>query len=138
MSEPTVTIKFTETELKLVNEMIGHHVADWQEQEQLNPAKYNLQKELKHIEDASKPDAAFLEVAQKVQELNQTGKEEEAKELEKKHKDLEDTRKKQMVEVQELLKEESTVQIYTIYSNQLPNDISAEQIMKINKIIIDN
>tara|TARA_Y100000034_G_C6642157_1_gene280738 strand:- start:173 stop:583 length:411 start_codon:yes stop_codon:yes gene_type:complete len=98
----------------------------------------NLQKELKHIEDASKPDAAFLEVAQKVQELNQTGKEEEAKELEKKHKDLEDTRKKQMVEVQELLKEESTVQIYTIYSNQLPNDISAEQIMKINKIIIDN
>mgnify|MGYP003136223116 CR=1 FL=1 len=98
----------------------------------------NLQKELKNIEDASKPDAAFLEVAQKVQELNQTGKEEEAKELEKKHKDLEDTRKKQMVEVQELLKEESTVQIYTIYSNQLPNDISAEQIMKINKIIIDN
>jgi len=50
MSEPTVTIKFTETELKLVNEMIGHHVADWQEQEQLNPAKYNLQKELIKIE----------------------------------------------------------------------------------------
>ena len=98
----------------------------------------NLQKELKHIEDASKPDAAFLEVAQKVQELNQTGKEEEAKELEKKHKDLEDTRKNQMVEGQELLKEEAPVQIYTIYSNQLPNDISAEQIMKINKIIIDN
>jgi len=36
------------------------------------------------------------------------------------------------------LAEESTVQIYTVFSSQLPNDITADQIMKINKIIIDN
>ena len=50
MSEPVVTIKFTESELNLLNEMIGHHISDWQEKEQLNPAKYNLQKELLKIE----------------------------------------------------------------------------------------
>ena len=50
MSEPVVTIKFTQSELTLVNEMIGHHISDWQEKEQLNPAKYNLQKELIKIE----------------------------------------------------------------------------------------
>ena len=98
----------------------------------------NLQKELKHIEDASKPSEEFMKIAQEVQELHKTGKEEEAKKLEESNKSLEEDRQKQMAEVQELLKEEATVQIYTIYSNQLPHDISADQIMKINKIIIDN
>ena len=51
MNEPTVTIKFTQSELKLVNEMIGNHISDWQEKEQLPEAKYNLQKELLKIED---------------------------------------------------------------------------------------
>ena len=51
MPEPTVTIKFTESEVILINEMIGHHVADWQEKEQLNPAKYALQTALLNIED---------------------------------------------------------------------------------------
>ena len=53
MSEPiaVVTIKLTEAELKLINEMIGHHISDWQEKEKLMPAKYNLQKELLKIED---------------------------------------------------------------------------------------
>ena len=98
----------------------------------------NLQKELKHIEDASRPSEEFVKIAQTVQELTQQGKEEEAKQLENDNKSLEEDRKKQMTEVQELLKEKSTVQIYTIYSNQLPHDISAEQVVKINKIIIDN
>ena len=53
MSEPiaVVTIKLTEAELKLINEMIGHHISDWQEKEKHMPAKYNLQKELLKIED---------------------------------------------------------------------------------------
>ena len=51
MSEPVVTIKFTESEIILINQMIGHHIADWQEKEQLNPAKYALQTALIKIED---------------------------------------------------------------------------------------
>ena len=53
MSEPIaiVTIKFTEAELKLINQMIGHYISDWQEKEKLMPAKYNLQKELLKIEE---------------------------------------------------------------------------------------
>ena len=76
MSEPTVTIKFTETELKtlnqmikhhpdsvipqhkrvlkselnLLNEMIGHHISVWEEKEQLPSYKYQLQDELLKIE----------------------------------------------------------------------------------------
>jgi hypothetical protein len=53
MSEPiaVVTIKLTEAELKLINDMIGHHIAEWQEKEKIMSAKYNLQKELLKIED---------------------------------------------------------------------------------------
>ena len=52
MSEPIaiVKIKLTEAELKLVNEMIGHHITDCQEKEKIMPAKYTLQKELLKIE----------------------------------------------------------------------------------------
>ena len=50
MNEPTVTIKLTESELILVNEMIGHHVSDWEEKEQVHPAKLTLQNELLKIE----------------------------------------------------------------------------------------
>ena len=98
----------------------------------------NLQKELKHIDEAGKPSEEFLKVAEEVQALLKDGKEEEAKKMEDENKHLTDERQKQIDELQELLKEESTVNIYTIFSNQLPGDITADQIMRINKIIIDN
>ena len=50
MSEPVVTIKFTESELNLLNEMIGHHISDWEEKEQLPSYKYQLQDEILKIE----------------------------------------------------------------------------------------
>ena len=98
----------------------------------------NLQNELKHIDDAGKPSEEFIKVAEQVQTLMKEGKEDEAKKLEEEKKYLTDERQKQIDELQDLLKEESTVQIYTIFSNQLPGEITADQIMKINKIIIDN
>ena len=58
--------------------------------------------------------------------------------MEEENKSLTDERKKQLDEVAELLKEESTIDIFTVYSNKLPADITADQVMKINKIIIDN
>ena len=98
-----------------------------------------IQKELEHIDKASKPTEEFMKVANKIQTLSkEPGNEEEIKKLEEENKHLTDARKKQLDEVQELLKEESTIDIFTIFSNKLPHDISADQVMKINKIIIDN
>ena len=98
-----------------------------------------IQKELKHIDDASKPSDEFLKVAEEIQTLaKEQGKEEEIKKIEEANKHLTEERQKQLNEVAELLKEEATVDIHTVYSNKLPVDISADQIMKINKIIIDN
>ena len=98
-----------------------------------------IAKELQHIEDASKPTDEFLKVAEEIQALaKETGKEEEIKKLEEANKHLTKERQKQLDEVAELLKEEATINLHTIFSNKLPGDISADQIMKIKKIIIDN
>ncbi len=51
MGEPVVTIKFTESEIILINQMIGHHIADWEEKEKLPQSKYVLQTALIKIED---------------------------------------------------------------------------------------
>jgi len=98
----------------------------------------NLQKELKHIDDAGKPTDEFIQIAEQVQALLKSGKEEEAKKLEEDNKQLTEERQKQIDELQVVLKEESTVNIYTIFSNQLLGDITADQVMRINKIIIEN
>jgi cell fate (sporulation/competence/biofilm development) regulator YlbF (YheA/YmcA/DUF963 family) len=97
-----------------------------------------LQKELEHIDEASKPSEEFMKVSTEVQDCMKNGKEEEAKKLEEENKKLVDERKVQIEEVQVLLKEESTINIYTVYSNQLPGDITADQIMSVRNIIIDN
>ena len=98
-----------------------------------------IQVELDHIDKASQPTEEFIKVANKIQELAKDGsKEEEIKKLEEENKHLTEERQKQLDEVKELLKEESTVNIHTIYSNRLPADITADQVMKIRKIIIDN
>lgn len=99
----------------------------------------NISKELQHIDDASKPTDEFLKVAEQIQSLaKEAGKEEEIKKIEEENTHLTEERKKQLDEVAELLKEEATLDIYTVFSNKLPGDISADQIMKIKKIIIDN
>ena len=48
---PVVTIKLTESELVLLNQMVGHHIADWEEKEKVMQAKYKLQKDLLSIEE---------------------------------------------------------------------------------------
>ena len=50
MSEPTVTIKFTETELQILNQIMEHHIEELENFDEVSPAKSNLQKELKKIE----------------------------------------------------------------------------------------
>ena len=98
-----------------------------------------IQTELQHIDDASKPTEEFIKVAEQIQALaKETGKEEEIKKIEEANNHLTEERKKQLEEVSELLKEEASVELKMITTSKLPSDISADQIMKINKIIIDN
>ena len=47
----TITVKFTLTELQIINEVMGHHVEELEIFDKVSPAKKNLQKQLKKIEE---------------------------------------------------------------------------------------
>lgn len=47
----TITVKFTLTELQIINEVMGHHVEELENFDKVSPAKKNLQKQLKKIEE---------------------------------------------------------------------------------------
>lgn len=50
LGEPVVTIRLTEAEIILINEMIDRHISFREKKEKISPAKYTLQKELLKIE----------------------------------------------------------------------------------------
>ena len=41
----------TKSEVILLNQMVGNHIADWEEKEKLPAAKYKLQKDLIKVEE---------------------------------------------------------------------------------------
>tara|TARA_Y100000588_G_scaffold373375_1_gene447134 strand:+ start:592 stop:864 length:273 start_codon:yes stop_codon:yes gene_type:complete len=47
----TITVKFTLTELQIINEVMGHHIEELENFDKVSPAKKNLQKQLKKIEE---------------------------------------------------------------------------------------
>ena len=51
MKEPTVTIKLTLTELQILNEVMEHHLEEIENFDKVSPAKKNLKKQLKKIEE---------------------------------------------------------------------------------------
>ena len=51
MKEPTVTIKLALTELQILNEVMEHHVEEIENLDKVSPAKKNLKKQLKKIEE---------------------------------------------------------------------------------------
>ena len=51
MKEPVVTIKLALSELTLINEIIRLHMEELENFDSVSPPKYNLQKELKKIEE---------------------------------------------------------------------------------------
>lgn len=94
-----------------------------------------IQNELQHLEDASKPTEEFLELSVKINEAMHNKAEEAVKTLEADNADLIQERKDQLAEIEKLMEEESTLELFPIPEDCIPEDITAEQIMGIDKII---
>ena len=97
-----------------------------------------LHDKLKDVEKAGTPSEEFINLANEVNQIANTG-EENAKEvieaLEKENKDLVDSRRVQMDKVSELMKEEIKVKLNILEEAMLPEDITAKQINNLIKII---
>lgn len=97
----------------------------------------HLSKHLKHINNAAKPSTAFNEVAAVAHKFAESEDTESLKALEEKHKDVVDARKKQLKEVEEMLLKESEVDINLIREELIPDEVTAEQILPLLKILKD-
>ena len=94
-----------------------------------------LQDELDHLEEAARPSNEFVELSTKVNALMAEDKADEIKKLEEKNAKLVEARKAQLTELEELLKEDTKISLYSIPEDCLPEDITGEQIINIDKII---
>ena len=131
--------KFTETNAEFVELFKGRTAV-----QSLKGVKFGLlvaknvrviQNELQHLEDASKPTEEFLELSAKINEAMNNKDEEAVKALEADNADLIQERKDQLAEIEKLMEEESTLELFPIPEDCIPEDITAEQIMGIDKII---
>ena len=66
--EPVVTIKLTETELQILNQIMEHHIEELENFGEVSPAKSNLQKELKKIEEWIDEEKTKAEIDKRVGE----------------------------------------------------------------------
>ena len=97
-----------------------------------------LREELKNLEEFGKPSEEFMKLAMEVNKISNENPEnakEKIDKLEKENEELVAARRKQMEDVTEKMKEEMTIKLNTISESNLPNDISAQQISNIEKII---
>jgi hypothetical protein len=97
-----------------------------------------LHDKLKDVEKAGTPSEEFMKLAAQVNEIANKG-EENAKEqidkLEEENKELVASRRAQMDEVSEIMKEEMKIKLNILTEDILPEDITAKQINNIIKII---
>jgi|TARA_R100000081_G_C4670167_1_gene92077 ribosomal protein L16 Arg81 hydroxylase len=93
---------------------------------------------LQHVEDLNRPTKEFIEIAQKINAIankNEEGAEEQIKNIEEANAEIIQTRKDQVEKVSEILKEELELELTLITEDVLPEDITADQITNILKII---
>ena len=93
---------------------------------------------LQHVEDLNKPTEEFIEIAQKINAIankNEEGAEEQIKSIEEANAKIIQNRKDQIAKVTETLKEEIELKLNLISEDILPEDITADQITNIIKII---
>ena len=94
-----------------------------------------LKSELEDIEMAAQPTPEFIELSQKVAELEQKKDLDGIKKLEKGNKKLVDGRKKQLAELDKLMKETAKVTLFTFSEDILPTEINAKQLEGIQNLI---
>lgn len=87
------------------------------------------------IENEAKPSEAFMVLSLEAQKYIQSEDSEGLKKFEEDHSEIIEERKKQMEFVNSKLNEISTLELKVISESNLPEDISAEQLETIIKII---
>tara|TARA_R110002074_G_scaffold131883_1_gene274610 strand:- start:41 stop:454 length:414 start_codon:yes stop_codon:yes gene_type:complete len=93
---------------------------------------------LEHIEELNKPSEEFIELAQKITAIakeNNESSEQQVKDLEESNANLIQERKDQLDLVRETLKEDLELKLHFVSEEILPDEINAEQINNIIKII---
>lgn len=97
-----------------------------------------IREALKEIEEAGKPSKEFMDLSREVQKLTSEGTD-EAKEkvvsLEKDNSELIQKRKDQLEEVNKMLLEDFEINLHTLTEEELPEQVTAENINKLIKII---
>lgn len=97
-----------------------------------------LKEFLKDLEEAGKPSEEFIVIAEQVNEIankNEEDAKEQIDKLEEDNKELVEERRKQMAKVEEMMKEDASVELHSLSEDVLPEDITAQQINKLIKII---
>lgn len=87
----------------------------------------------KDITEVAKPSEEFIELSKKVAPF--ANDPQKVEEIESEHQELVKERQAQMDEVKRLLDEECTVHLHPIPEDCLPEDITAEQIYNIDKLL---
>ena len=97
-----------------------------------------IREALKDVEELGRPSEEFMKLSTKVQEILSKDPEngrEEIDKLEKENKELVEQRKTQLDLVQEKLKEEIEIELNFFSESILPEEVTADQINKLIKII---
>lgn len=98
-------------------------------------------KDIKHIlapiEEAAVPTPAFQTVSIQMRDLVEAEDKDAMEQLEKDNEGLIEERKKQMDEVENMLESDVKLPLHPIREDQLPDEITGEQVEKILEIITD-
>jgi hypothetical protein len=98
-----------------------------------------LVEKLSGLEALSQPSEEFLTLAKKVQDIVNSKVEDadlKIADLEKEHVTIVDARREQIETVKQAMNEEISVKLPMIPKEVLPEDVTAEQINNINKILV--
>lgn len=87
------------------------------------------------IEKAAIPSLEFQELSVKMQDLIKVEDEEAIKALESENEELIEQRKKQLEDIEELMDNEVDIHLHMIREDQLPDEITGEQITPLLQII---
>tara|TARA_R110002020_G_scaffold165581_2_gene353090 strand:+ start:25128 stop:25556 length:429 start_codon:yes stop_codon:yes gene_type:complete len=93
-----------------------------------------MEERLAPLNEILQPTKEFEEFAERIREEAGTDAE-KIKLLEEENKELVDHRKSQLETAEEMLKEDMSITLRTIYEGELPNNISAKQIKALKSIL---
>lgn len=94
-----------------------------------------ISNQLKELDALATPTQEFIEVSAKVHKLAEEDKEDEIKQIEVEYADLIEERKQQIEVVEARMKDEVNIPIEFIREDQLPDDLTSDQILPILPII---